>query len=102
MATKFVAFADRGNNDFMASHDLEDIVNLIDGRPELIYEVAQSQADLRAYLAEQCRLLLKTGAFHDGLQGLIAPGAVHGAQVAKVTQRIREISQIERNAERKK
>ena len=101
MATKFVAFADRGNNDFMASHDLEDIVNLIDGRPELIDEVAQSQADLRSYLAEQCQLLLKTGAFHDGLQGLIAPGAVHGAQVEKVIQRIRQIGQIERNAERK-
>ena len=102
MATKFVAFADRGNGDFMASHDLEDIINLIDGRPELIDEVAQSQASLRNYLAAQCRLLLETDAFHDGLQGMIVPGAVHGAQVAKVTQRIKEISQIERNAERKK
>ena len=102
MATKFVAFADRGNSDFMASHDLEDIVNLIDGRPELIDEVAHSQADLRTYLVAQCRLLLETDAFHDGLQGLIAPSAVHGAQVVKVTQRIKEISEIERNVEREK
>ena len=101
MATKLVAFADRGNGDFMASHDLEDIVNLIDGRPELLDEVAHSRADLCAYLAEQCRWLHETDAFHDGLQGLIVPSAVHGAQVAKVTQRIKEISQIERNAERK-
>lgn len=94
MATKFVAFADRGNGDFMASHDLEDIVNLIDGRPELIGEVVQSPADMRAYLSEQCRLLVDTDAFHDGLQGMIAPSAVHGAQVARVTQRTRQISQI--------
>jgi len=46
MATKFVAFADRGNRDFLASHDLEDIINLIDGRPELIDEVAQSPTDV--------------------------------------------------------
>ena len=95
MATKFVAFADRGNGDFLASHDLEDIINLIDGRPESLDEVAQSPADLRAYLAAECRALLGTPAFHDGLQGLIAPNALHGAQVEKVTRRLRELAGID-------
>ena len=45
MATKFVAFGDRGKGDYLASHDLEDIVNLIDGRPELIDEAAQRRAN---------------------------------------------------------
>ena len=95
MATKFVAFADRGNSDFLASHDLEDVINLIDGRPELVDEVAQSPTELRSYLAAQCGTLLDTQAFHDGLQGLIVPDALHGAQVAKVTQRLTQLANIE-------
>ena len=95
MATKFVAFADRGNSDFLASHDLEDIINLIDGRPELIDEAAQAPRELRSYLAAQCRTLLDTPAFHDGLQGLIVPGTLHGAQVAKVTQRLTQLANFE-------
>ncbi len=81
MATKFVAFADRGSGDFLASHDLEDIINLIDGRPELIDEVIRSSADLCNFLARQCQILLDAPAFHDGLQGLIVPDALHSAQV---------------------
>lgn len=92
MATKLVAFADRGNRDFLASHDLEDIINLIDGRAELIDEVAQSPIELRTWLGAQCRMLLETPAFHDGLQGLIVPDALHGAQVAKVTRRLVELA----------
>lgn len=95
MATKFVAFADRGNSDFLASHDLEDIINLIDGRRELIDEVAQSPTELRSYLAAQCRTLLDTPAFHDGLQGFIVPGASLGGQVANVTQRLTQLANIE-------
>ena len=94
VATKFVAFADRGNSDFMASHDLEDIINLIDGRPELIDEVARSPTELRAYLAAQCRTLLDTPAFHDGLQGFIVPGSP-GGQVANVTRRLTQLAKIE-------
>ena len=93
MATKFVAFADRGNSDFLASHDLEDIINLIDGRPELIDEVAQSPMELRSYLAAQCQTLLETPAFHDGLQGFIVPGSP-GGQVVNVTRRLTQIANI--------
>jgi predicted nucleotidyltransferase len=92
MATKFVAFADRGNNDYMASHDLEDVINLIDGRPELISEIAQSSDALCAYLAEQCQKLLGTGAFHDGLQGFFAYGATQGLQVKKFVERLTQIA----------
>lgn len=97
MATKFVAFADRGNSDYLASHDLEDIINLLDGRPELNEEVAQSPTELLTYLATQCRPLLETPAFHDGLQGLIVPDALHGAHVAKVTQRLTQLADLEGN-----
>ena len=95
MATKLVAFADRGKSDFLSSHDLEDIISLIDGRPELIDEVALSPAELCLYLAAQCRMLLDTPAFHDGLQGLIVPDAFHSAQVVKITRRLIQLASIE-------
>lgn len=91
VATKFVAFADRGDSDFLASPDLEDIINLIDGRPELIDEIAKSPIELRAYVAAQCRMLQNTPAFHDGLQGFIAPAHLQGSYV---TQRLARLANI--------
>lgn len=50
LATKFEAFEDRGKNDHRASHDIEDIVALIDGRPELNAEFADASTDVRAFV----------------------------------------------------
>jgi len=36
IATKLEAFRGRGGGDVVTSHDLEDIVMVIDGRPELV------------------------------------------------------------------
>ncbi|WP_212590933.1 hypothetical protein [Bordetella genomosp. 5] len=35
IATKLEAFVGRGGGDFMSSHDMEDVLNIIDGREEL-------------------------------------------------------------------
>lgn len=52
LATKLEAFHGRGGGDFLASHDLEDVAVVVDGRPELANEVATCEATLRSYLAE--------------------------------------------------
>ena len=54
----------------MGSHDLEDLIAVIAGRPEIVAEVRAAQADLREYLA------LRTKAF---LEDDLAPYAVQGA-----------------------
>lgn len=72
IATKFEAFADRGQGDLLASHDLEDIVNVIASRTRILDEVAHSPADLRAYLAVRCCELLAIPDFSNYLPGLIA------------------------------
>ena len=38
VATKLEAFAGRGGGDFLGSHDLEDVLNIVDGREELAEE----------------------------------------------------------------
>ena len=59
LATKLEAFHGRGGGDFLASHDLEDIAVVIDGRPELVDEVATCEAALRTYLADEIEALLR-------------------------------------------
>ena len=41
------AFRGRGDEDHQLSHDLEDLVAVVDGRPELLSEVDQADAELR-------------------------------------------------------
>lgn len=43
VATKAEAFKARGNGDFLGSKDLEDIIAVVDGRPELVGESKRPQ-----------------------------------------------------------
>jgi hypothetical protein len=72
VATKFEAFADRGQSDLLASHDLEDVVNVIASRARILEEVAHSPADLRRYLAARCHELLAIPDFSNYLPGMIS------------------------------
>ncbi|CAD0266074.1 conserved hypothetical protein [Pseudomonas veronii] len=51
LATKLEAFSGRGEGD-PYHKDVEDIIILIDGRPELQEEVRQAELELRRYIAE--------------------------------------------------
>jgi len=59
LATKLEAYRGRGNADLLGSHDIEDLLNLVDGRPELLTELQQAEVALRRYLAEEFTQLLE-------------------------------------------
>jgi predicted nucleotidyltransferase len=67
LATELEAFQDRGAGDYLASHDLEDIATVVDGRAELLEEVGRADEEVRAYLRERLSALLATDAFVDAL-----------------------------------
>ncbi len=94
LATKFEAFADRGNGDLLGSHDLEDIVNVLDGRPEIVAEIAASPMELRRYLADRCSALLAMPNFMDALQGMVFPDESLAVRVQMLVEKFREISQF--------
>lgn len=48
IATKLEAFHGRGEDDIFGSHDLEDIVAVVDGRPEIVDDVMGSDAKVKA------------------------------------------------------
>ena len=72
VATKLEAFADRGAGDILGSHDLEDVLNIVDGREELARDLAGAPADVRKAVADGFAVLLKHPDFFNALPGLIA------------------------------
>ncbi len=51
LATKLEAFNDRGKGDVYMSHDLEDIITVVDGRAEISADVVAAPAEVRAFIA---------------------------------------------------
>jgi len=94
MATKFEAFADRGQNDLLGSHDAEDIINLIDGRPELVADVANAPDELRRYLADRCGALLTQPDFADNLIGMIVPDESLAERAQTVLQKLTLLARL--------
>jgi predicted nucleotidyltransferase len=94
VATKFEAFADRGNEDLLGSHDMEDIINVIDGRSELPDEIRGAPDELRSYLAERCAGLLALPHFMNYLPGLVAQDETLAERVATVATRLQHIATL--------
>lgn len=74
-ATKLEAFEDRGRWDYLASHDLEDVLSVVDGRPEIVDDIAKAEPRLRSYLAAVFERLLADEGFLNALPGLIVEGS---------------------------
>lgn len=73
LATKLEAFRGRGADDLLASKDFEDIVNLVDGREELLVEVAAADVELRAYVRSALMAIMSDPRFLDALYGSMRP-----------------------------
>ncbi len=72
VATKLEAFLSRGRGDVLSSHDLEDVLNVVDGRPELADELATASPALRQAVASIVGQLLSNPDFINALPGLVA------------------------------
>lgn len=91
LATKFAAFDSRGNDDYVLSHDMEDIIAVLDGRPEIVDEVRQTDATLHKHLTTRFSALLRNNKFEDALPGHLPGDAMSQARVPVVLERISEI-----------
>ncbi|MFZ5756128.1 MAG: hypothetical protein ACOY3X_04455 [Pseudomonadota bacterium] len=72
VATKLEAFTSRGAGDFLGSHDLEDVLNIVDGREQLVQEMAMAPVALRERVAAVLAGLIANPNFANVLPGLIA------------------------------
>jgi hypothetical protein len=72
VATKLEAFLDRGSGDLLSSHDLEDVLAVVDGRPSIVDELQMAAPDLRQFVRETIGALLSEARFENYLPGLLA------------------------------
>ena len=94
LATKLEAFKDRGHEDYQASHDLEDLLAVIDGCATIVEQIAQGPADLRQYLGDEFTNLLKKNAFHEALPGHLPGGIGDQARLPLILERLKSISTL--------
>ena len=95
VAAKIEAFHGRGHGDYIGSHDMEDIITLVDGRPELPGEVlAYSEPELVKFISEEIEDLLGTPAFFQAISGFLRPDEASQARVPTIIARLRQIAGI--------
>jgi hypothetical protein len=92
LATKLEAFHGRGRNDYRSSHDLEDILTVIDGRAEITKEVSAVEPELRQYLRNEFQSLLESRNFLEALPGHLLPDAASQQRAGLVIERIRQLT----------
>ncbi|HLG15316.1 MAG TPA: hypothetical protein VJH03_12545 [Blastocatellia bacterium] len=91
-ATKIEAFRGRGRGDYFSSRDIEDLMAVVDGRPELINELRSAPDDVRSYIAEAVGHMLETREFKDALPGHLLPDAASQSRITILLERLNEMS----------
>lgn len=94
IATKLEAFEDRGKSDLLLSHDMEDIVTVIDGRPSLLEEIRQAPYELQAYIARKFGALLENEDFLSALQGYLPGDIASQARLPLLERRLGELANL--------
>lgn len=94
LGTKLEAFRGRGQGDYFASRDLEDVVTLVDGRVEILAEMKAAPPRLRNYVAAALKELLADTRFLDALPGFLLPDPANQARIGELTGRLRGLSEV--------
>lgn len=94
LATKHVAFIDRGNGDYYASHDLEDFVTVIDGREMIVTEVNEAPSELRRCVIEYIRGLVAVAAFNEALPGHLPPDRASQQRLPHLRRKLQAIAAL--------
>lgn len=94
IATKFEAFADRGNSNMLLSHDMEDIITVIDGRPSIIAEMKLVPRILQEYIVEKFSDLLANDEFLSALSGHLPGDSASQARLPMLEAKLRELTSL--------
>jgi len=92
LITKLEAFDGRGNGDYQMSHDIEDIIAVLDGRPEITNEVRQSEPELVKELAERFQNLMGVKRFVDAVSGHMPTDETSQSRVSIILATINKIA----------
>lgn len=93
LITKLEAFDGRGGGDYLTSHDIEDIIAVLDGRPEIGEEVRRSEPELYNEVSERLNNLLQQSKFVDAVSGHMPTDETSQARVSIILKTIKEIAE---------
>ncbi len=91
IGTKLEAFRGRGRGDFYTSSDLGDIISVLDGRPTVVEEVADSPGELRRYIGKEVGRLLDNPEFVNALPGHLAGDEISQARVPMILRTLNSL-----------
>ena len=84
--------------------DLEDIISVLDGRPTVVDDVANSPTELRRYIGKEVGRLLGSSEFVNALPGHLAGDKISQARVPRVLKTLNSLRGLgpKRSAKRRK
>jgi predicted nucleotidyltransferase len=94
LATKIEAFKGRGEGDYMASHDMEDIITVLDGRREIVDEIKNSSDALKTFLSRTFQIFLGDENFLDAIPGQLLPDHANQARLPRLLKILEEIANM--------
>lgn len=94
LATKFEAFKGRGKEDYMASHDMEDIITILDASSEELLEgeLKNFDMDLTNYLKSELSHLMSSQNFKAALPGSVFDRFNAERRAAIIMNRIKNLA----------
>ena len=97
LGTKLDAFFGRGSGDYLASHDMEDIINFINGRVEVLEDIKNSEAELKDFIIKSLQGFLEDELFLDALPGHLLPDQASQGRRSIIMERIKKIVELGSN-----
>ncbi|MCU7942485.1 MAG: hypothetical protein KZQ87_07365 [Candidatus Thiodiazotropha sp. (ex Cardiolucina cf. quadrata)] len=91
LSTKMEAFDGRGRGDYLLSHDIEDMIAVLDGRPEIVDEVQTADQELIENVRARFARLLSDNRFIAALSCHMPGDHASQARVGLVIDRIEAI-----------
>ena len=80
LATKIEALQSGTRGDLLTSRDMQDIVSILDGRPEIAAEMQAAEPAVQMFIAETFQDFLQDDDFLDALDALLDPDAASQAR----------------------
>jgi len=91
IASKIEAFLHRGNNDYIFSNDMEDIITVLDGRLKLS-DLDASDHTVKNYLKQQFKKMLNDIRFIESIQGNIGYSSTNAPRAIRLIDFLKNFS----------
>lgn len=92
IATKWAAFQGRGRGDVLMSHDVEDIITVVAGRPSVAEEMLKAPEKLRRFVADCTKEFLSRDDAHDAIEDALPDARLISGLGSRVHSRLSLLS----------